>query len=402
MTRPYAHVKHAAGNLGRIMRGTANAGASAAAAAGRGLRTAGQVAFAPTGKAPRDASAATRISAGVKGNFIRPGVYAATVPVGAHILSETLNQNDAMAQRELAVQQELMRAGMSAPEARDAAWKATYGLVGNTALHVAQNPYHYLIGGGGTSPIDQGVSEVAGSFVPPDLKTWLRQTGNVFTQGPVGGAATVGTSALMNLADSAGDRLPQVMQQYARQAETLTPEQMAEQVEGSRYAKFLQDYLGESMVPITQAYNQLSPEQQALRREALIRRGRQLAAPYVQLDMGQDGTPIVRAGPELSRPLTQSADAARQRYMEMVKRYAPTYVRRDLGVAFNRARRSVEEAPNPVQAGEALGQSISDSASAIGQRHGPTMAIDAYNRWNSERNPLRGVVDPLSVIKKVR
>jgi hypothetical protein len=44
----------------------------------------------------------------------------------------------------------------------------------------------------------------------------------------------------------------------------------------------------------------------------------------------------------------------------------------------------------------------SRSAAAIGQRQGPTMAIDAYNRWNSPGNPLRGVIDPISIIRKAR
>jgi hypothetical protein len=53
------------------------------------------------------------------------------------------------------------------------------------------------------------------------------------------------------------------------------------------------------------------------------------------------------------------------------------------------------------QAGH-LGQSISDSASSIARRQGPTMAVDAYNRWNSERNPMRGVVDPFELYGQLK
>lgn len=402
MTRPYSHHVKTAGGWRAALQGVSNAGRSAASAAGRGLRPVGQAVFAPSGRVPRTEAPVTRASAAVKGNFIRPAVYAATVPAAAHLAQGVLEGNEDMAQRELAVQQELMRGGMSAPEARDVAWKATYGLTGSTALHVAKNPYYYLVRGGGDNPIDQGLSEVAGSFMPYDFKTGARQFGNVITQGPVGGAAAVGTSAVMNLLDSVGDRLPETVQGYSRQVEGMTPEQRVQHVQDSRYSAFLQDYLNEHMGSIARAYDNLSPEQQALKTDAAIARGQQLAAPYVKADIGPDGTPILRAGPKLVEPLAQNADQAQERYTGLVRQYAPPYLRRDLGVAFNRGRRAVEQAPNPVQAGQALGQSISDSASSIAQRQGPTMAIDAYNRWNSERNPLKGLVDPFSLIKKVR
>jgi hypothetical protein len=403
MTQPYSHHVKTAGGWRSALQGASNAGRTAAAAAGRGLRPAGQAVFAPTGRAPRSAAPVTRTSAAVKGNLIRPAVYAATVPVGAHIIGGVLEGNEDMALRELAVQQELMHMGMSAPEARDVAWKATYGLMGNTALHVAENPYYYLAQGGGNNPIDQGVSEVAGSFMPYDFKTGARQFGNVMTQGgPVGGAVALGSSALLNLLDSAGDRLPEIVQDYSRQVEGMTPEQRVQHVQDSRYSAFVQDYLNSSMPDIARAYNNLSPEQQAAKRDAAIARAQQLAAPYVKADIGPDGTPILRAGPKLVEPLAQNADQARARYNELVKQYAPPYLRRDLGIAFNRGRRAVEQAPNPVQAGQALGQSISDSASSIARQHGSTMAIDAYNRWNSERNPLRGMIDPFELYGKLK
>ena len=336
-------------------------------------------------------------------NIVKPLVFGATVPAVEGIISSGLGVNDTLlnSQREIAM--ELMNQGLPLEEANDIAWKGTYGLAGSTAGHILRNPYYYLFSDGENNPLDKRVAEIAGSFKPDSLSTGFRQVGKSFgSAGLLGGVGSVGSSAVINLLSSAGYALPQAVQQYSGHFSNLSPEKAQAEIASSRYAQHLREYLGDSASQLARAYSRLSPDARQRNIDRAQQKIQELTDPYATYGRAPDGTIILRPSAQVAQQMAQSANAARSNTAQFAKQYLPTYLRRPVLTTFDRARHSAAQAPNPVQAATAVSSSLQNSARQIAQNQGTAIAADAYNRWNNPSNPLRSVISPLDIVRKIR
>jgi hypothetical protein len=388
--------RRAAGAMAPAARSTGNALVSAGKATGTGAMSVKDFVMANPSHMSR-ASTPSAVGTTAK-NIVKPLVFGATVPAVGGIVSSGLGMNDALSNSKRDIAMELLNQGLPLEEANDIAWKGTYGLTGSTAGHILRNPYYYLFRGGGSNPLDQRVSEIAGSFKPDSLSTGIRQAGKAFTSGPVGGVGSMGSSAAINLLSSAGYALPQVVQDYSSHFSNLSPEEAQAEMMSSRYAQHLREYLGDSASQLARAYSRLSPDARQRNIDRAQQKIQELTSPYATYGRAPDGTIILRPSAQVAQQIAQPINTARSNTAQFAKEYLPIYLRKPVLTAFDRARSSAAQAPNPVQAATAVSSSLQNSARQIAQNQGTAIAADAYNRWNSPNNPIRSIINPADFI----
>jgi hypothetical protein len=148
--------------------------------------------------------------------------------------------------------------------ADDLAQKATWGVLGSTAFHMAKNFPYYLSHRSDTkqNPIDAGFYKSVFGHVDPlrkDPVGALTQAGILFSAPPSMLLPELGLISAANISTNALNNMPKAFQQYAANmyenyvpSANQTPEQIdlnisrgIQDVQNSRYVNFLKSYFGD-------------------------------------------------------------------------------------------------------------------------------------------------------------